>query len=235
MLNLSQKSNGINRANVWLSSLKIEDETKKVEYILKVLDLESNFGRFRQSLDLYMLILNSIDIKSLPNNLNKIIKYLNILHYPSKYPEENLSKLILLPKKSIWDLSLIKKYKAWGYVEFAEAHGMLPPAKDWNSLLKEFQPNLDNNKSNRWSSNNNYKNFVLSRAIKSKSERGNNINAILLIARFFDDNSLTNFDLNNLIIIETAMNLMGLDNLAKKIRTEILVAKFTNFNANNVK
>ena len=236
MLNLSQKSNGINRANVWLSSLKIEDESKKVEYILKVLDIESNFGRFRQSLDLYIPILNLIDIKSLPNNLNKIIKYLNILYNPSKYPEENLSKLILLPKKSIWDLSLIKKYKAWGYVEFAEAHGMLPPAKDWNSLLKEFQPNLDNkNKLNRWSRNDNYKNFVLRRSIKSKSEKGHNIHAILLIARLFNDNSLPNFDLNNLIAIETAMNLMGLNNLAKKIRTEILVAKFTNFNANNVK
>ena len=77
LLNLSQKSNGINRANVWLSSLKIEDESKKVEYILKVLDIESNFGRFRQSLDLYIPILNLIDIKSLPNNLNKIIKYLD--------------------------------------------------------------------------------------------------------------------------------------------------------------
>ena len=83
MLNLSQKSNGINRANVWLSSLKIEDESKKVEYILKVLDIESNFGRFRQSLDLYIPILNLIDIKSLPNNLNKIIKYLNILYNPT--------------------------------------------------------------------------------------------------------------------------------------------------------
>ena len=147
-----------------------------------------------------------------------------------------MSKLILLPKKSIWDLSLIKKYKAWGYVEFAEALGMLPPAKDWDSLLKEFQPNLDNkNKSNKWSRNDNYKNFILRRSIKSKSEKGHSIHAILLIARLFNDNSLPNFDLNNLIAIETAMNLMGLNNLAKKIRTEILVAKFTNFNANDVK
>ena len=73
------------------------------------------------------------------------------------------------------------------------------------------------------------------RSIKSEAEQGHNIHAILLIARLFDENSLPNFDLNNLIVMETAMNLMGLDNLAKKIRTEILVAKFTNFNTNNVK
>ena len=56
-----------------------------------------------------------------------------------------------------------------------------------------------------------------------------------MIARLFNDNSLSNFDLSNLIVVETAMKLMGLDNLAKKIRTEVLVAKFTNFNVNNVK
>ena len=37
LLNLSEKSNGINRANVWLSSLNMEDDLKKVEYILKIL------------------------------------------------------------------------------------------------------------------------------------------------------------------------------------------------------
>ena len=58
---------------------------------------------------------------------------------------------------------------------------------------------------------------------KSKSEKGHNIHAILLIARLFNDNSLSNFDLSNLIVVETAMKLMGLDNLAKKLELKCLL------------
>ena len=54
---LSEQSNGINRANVWLSTLKMKDNLKKVDYILKILDIENNLGRFKQSLELYLPIL----------------------------------------------------------------------------------------------------------------------------------------------------------------------------------
>ena len=34
--NLAENSNGINRANVWLSALEMKDNIKKVDYILKI-------------------------------------------------------------------------------------------------------------------------------------------------------------------------------------------------------
>ena len=234
LLNLSEKSNGINRANVWLSSLNINDELKKVEYILKVLEIENDLGRIKQSLDLYMPILNSVEIKSLPSKLNNIIKYLQVLHNPNNFLKHDLSKLILLSKKDVWNLKIINKHHAWGYVKYIENSGMLVGDYNWYKLIEEMQPNIKNQKFKyRWIGDDSYKNFVLRKAIEQKANNGKNIHTLILVGRLFGDGLLNNFDLNNLVTIEVALKKIGLEDLATKLRKEIITSKFTNLKIEN--
>ena len=234
LFNLSEKSNGINRANVWLSSLNINDEVKKVEYILKVLEIENDFGRIKQSLDLYMPILNSLEIKSLPSKLNNIINYLQVLHNPNNYLEHDLSKLILLSKKSVWNLKIINKHHAWSYVKYIENSGMLVGDHNWYKLIEEIKPNTKNqNFTYKWTGDDSYKSFVIRKAIEQNSSNGKNIYTLLLVGRLLGNEALNNFDLNNLISIEVALKKIGLEYLATELRKEIIISKFTNLKVEN--
>ena len=234
LLNLSEKSNGINRANVWLSSLNMKDDLKKVEYILKVLEIENDLGRIKQSLDLYMPILNSIEIKSLPSKLNKIIDYLKVLHNPNNHLDNDLSKLILSPKKGVWNLDIINKHHAWGYIKYIENSGMLAKDHNWYKLIEKMQSNSKTqNFSYRWSGDESYRSFVIRKAIEQKSNNGDKIHTLLLVGRLLGNESLNNFDLDNLTSIEIALKKIGLEDLAKELRTEVITSKFTNIKIEN--
>ena len=70
---LNEDANGLNRAHVWLAALGINDDVEKVNYILKILEIESQLGRLNQTLDLYLPILISAQGKALPSSMNKKI------------------------------------------------------------------------------------------------------------------------------------------------------------------
>ena len=227
---LSENSNGINRANVWLSVLKMKDDIKKVGYILKILDIENNLGRFKQSLELYLPILNSLDKKLLTKNFNKKIKFLQILNNPKKHLDDNLSKMILLRKGIEWDLNIIKKHQAWDLTSFLENSGMASPKVNWYELIDKSETSHDiKNRQEIWSKNLNYNNLLLSKAIKQKAANGENIQSLMLIGRLFDDNLIQNFDINNLFILEESLKKMDLEGLAEKLRIEILTSKFSQY------
>ncbi len=226
--NLAENSNGINRANVWLSALEMKDNIKKVDYILKILDIENDLGRFKQSLELYLPILSSLDRKLLTESFNKKIKLLRILHNPKNFPENNLSRMILLSKGKEWNLAIIKKHQAWGLTSYLENSGMLSPNINWFELIDKSEIKVDiKNSQEIWSKNLNFNNLLLSKAIEQKALKGENIQSLILIGRLFNDNLIQNFDINNLLILEEALKKMGLEDLGEQLRMEILISKFS--------
>ncbi len=228
--NLYENSNGINRANVWLSALKMKDDLKKVGYILKVLDIENDLGRFSEALDLYMPILNSLDKKLLTDDFNNKIKFLNILNNPRKNIENDLSKMILLSKGSYWDIDLIEKNKAWELTNYLEKSGMKSPNINWFQLINNKKSEINFKLSPEiWTKNLSFNNFLLNKSIEQKVMNKEYAHSLLLMGRLFDDKFLKNFNMNNLYILEDSLRKMALEDLGKKIRIEILTSKFSQF------
>ena len=52
---------------------------------------------------------------------------------------------------------------------------------------------------------------------------------ILLIARMIGNNSLIDVDLNNLVIIRSALTKIGFNDLANKLTHEIMASKLLNY------
>ena len=105
---------------------------KKVNYILDILEIENKLGRLNQTLDLYLPSLISIKGKALPNSLNQKIKYLQILHKPKTFYENEIAKMLLVSKGSSWNLKFISENNSWGLVPYLESSGMKSPDVNWN-------------------------------------------------------------------------------------------------------
>ncbi len=223
---LNQNANGLNRAHVWLASIEINDDVEKVNYILDILEIENKLGRLDQTLDLYLPSLTSIQGKALPNNLNQKIKYLQILHKPENFSENEISKILLVSKGSSWDLKFISENNSWGLVPYLEASGMKSPNENWSDFLERFDFNKNNaDNFSIWSNSINYKSFLINRAVQDKSKNDEKVQTILLIARLIKDRKLRNFELTNLQTLEKSLSQIGLEKLGSSIRLEILSSK----------
>jgi hypothetical protein len=209
-----------------LASIGLNDDVEKVNYILDILEIENKLGRLNQTLDLYLPSLISIQGKALPNSLNQKIKYLQILHKPKTFYENEIAKMLLVSKGSSWNLKFISENNSWGLVPYLESSGMKSPNVNWTDFMERFD--FNNNKTDSysiWSSPINYKSFLINRAIQEKSKNGQKVKTILLIARLIKDRKLKNLELTNLQNIEKSLSEIGLGKLGSDLRLEVLSSK----------
>ena len=228
--NFLKEPNGYNRANVWLSIIKIKDDIKKVNSILKMIKSETNNGRFNDVIGLYLNLLNEIDNSSLPKELNQSIERLKISSNPDLYPDNSFANIISLVEGKTWDFKLISKENAWPLIPIIEKAGMIEPNSiNWMNYLKDLNEiNLLEDKYLKWESNYNLRRFLLTKSIEEAAKNNNKTLTVLLIARLIGDNPLIDFDLNSLITIKNSLKLIGLENLSKIITQEIMTSKIVN-------
>ncbi len=228
--NFLKEANGYNRANVWLSIIKIKDDIKKVNSILKMIKSETSNGRFNDVIDLYLNLLNEIDNSSLPQELNQSIERLKISSNPDMYPNNNIANIISLAEGQTWDFNLISKEKAWPLIPIVEKAGMIEPNSiNWMNYLRDLKEiDLEEDKYLKWESNYNLKRFLLTKSIEEAAKNNNKTLTVLLTARLIGDNPLIDFDLNSLIIIRNSLNSIGLKKLSKIITQEIMTSKIVN-------
>ena len=228
--NFLKEPNGYNRANVWLSIIKIKDDIKKVNSILKMIKSETNNGRFNDVIGLYLNLLNEIDNSSLPQELNQSIERLKISSNPDMYPNNNFANIISLAEGQTWDFNLISKEKAWPLIPIIEKAGMIEPNSiNWMNYLRDLKEiDLEEDIYLKWESNYNLRRFLLTKSIEEAAKNNNKTLTVLLTARLIGDNPLIDFDLNSLITIRNSLNSIGLENLSKIITQEIMTSKIVN-------
>ena len=228
--NFLKEPNGYNRANVWLSIIKIKDDIKKVNSILKMIKSETNNGRFNDVIGLYLNLLNEIDNSSLPQELNQSIERLKISSNPDLYPNNNFANIISLVEGKTWDFNLISKEKAWPLIPIIEKAGMIEPDSiNWMNYLRDLKEiDLEEDIYLKWESNYNLRRFLLTKSIEEAAKNNNKTLTVLLTARLIGDNPLIDFDLNSLITIRNSLNSIGLENLSKIITQEIMTSKIVN-------
>ena len=228
--NFLKEPNGYNRANVWLSIINIKDDIKKVNSILKMVNSETNNGRFSDVIGLYLNLLNEIDNSSLPQELIQSIERLKISSNPDLYPNNNFANIISLAEGQTWDFNLISKEKAWPLIPIVEKAGMIEPNSiNWMNYLKDLKEiDLEDGIYLKWESNYNLRRFLLTKSIEEAAKNDNKTLTVLLTARLIGDNPLIDFDLNSLITIRNSLNSIGLENLSKIITQEIMTSKIVN-------
>lgn len=222
--------NGYNRANIWLGIINMKDEITQAKSILSIIKSETYNGRFSDVISLYITILNDIKASSLTLELNDSIKKLKVLSDPYSYPDNDLSNLILLIEGKTWDWNLIEKEKALPLIPILEKAGMLEPTSiNWLDYLKNLkEDDYKEDDYSKWDNSYNRKRFILIKSIEEAAKNDNKALTVLLAARLIGDNPLVDFDLNNLIIIRSSLNKIGLVNLANKITQEIMTSKLVN-------
>ncbi len=228
--NFLKEPNGYNRANVWLSIIKINDDIKKVNSILKMIKSETNNGRLSDVLGLYLNLLNEIDNSSLPQELNQSIERLKISSNPDLYPDNDFANIISLVEGKKWDFNLISKENAWPLIPIIEKAGMIEPNSiNWINYLRDLKEiNLEEDIYLKWESDYNLRRFLLTKSIEEAANNNNKTLTVLLIARIIGDNPLIDFDLNSLITIRNSLKSIGFDNLSKIITQEIMTSKIVN-------
>ena len=222
--------NGYNRANIWLGIINMKDEITQAKSILSIIKSETNNGRFSDVISLYLTILNDIEASSLTLELNETIKKLNVSSDPYSYPDNDLSNLILLIEGKTWDWNLIEKEKALPLIPILEKAGMVEPTDiNWLDYLKNLkEDDYKEDNYSKWDNSYNRKRFILIKSLEEAAKNDNKALTVLLAARLIGDNPLVDFDLNNLIIIRSSLNKIGLVNLANKITQEIMTSKLVN-------
>ncbi len=228
--NFLKEPNGYNRANVWLSIIKIKDDIKKVNSILKMIKSETNNGRFSDVIGIYLNLLNEIDNSSLPQELNQSIEMLKISSNPDLYPNNKFANIISLAEGQTWDFNLISKEKAWPLIPIVEKAGMIEPNSiNWMNYLRDLKEiDLEEDIYLKWESKYNLRRFLLTKSIEEAAKNNNKTLTLLLTARLIGDNPLIDFDLNSLISIRNSLNSIGLENLSKIITQEIMTSKIVN-------
>ena len=228
--NFNIEPNGYNRANIWLNIINMKDEIKQAKSILRIIKSETNNGRFSDVINLYLTILNDINTSSLTQELNESIKKLKVSSDPESYPDNNLSNIILLIQGKTWDWNLIVKEKALPLIPILEQSGMLEPtSSNWLGYLENLkEDDLKEDNYSKWESNYDFKRFILTKSIEEAAKKDSKALTILLTARLIGDNPLVDFDLNDLIVVRSSLNKIGLVNLANRITQEIMTSKIVN-------
>jgi hypothetical protein len=229
--NYIKKPNGLSRANVWFSILTLKDDIKKAETILNFLKLEAKVGRFYDSVNLYLPILNQIQNSSLTKELNDEITKINIASNPSLYEGNNLANMLMLKRGTEWDWNLILKQKAWPIIPIIERAGMKEPESiKWLDFINKFnKQRFDEVEYNKWNRNFDLNTHILSKSIEQAAKKDEKSLTILLAARLIGNNPFEDFDLNYLLTLRQALLDIGFDDLANNLTYEIITSKVLNF------
>ena len=229
--NYLKKPNGYNRANIWLSIISIKDDIEKVESILKFMKLEFKAGRFHDTVNLYLPILEKINSSSLTKELNNSIEKLRISKNPNSYPENSLANILTLRKNQKWDWNLILNEKAWPIIPIIEKAGMKQPKSiSWiKNINKYSDQSFEGNEYNKWNKNYNLNTFILTKSIEQAAIKDEKALTILLVARLVGDSPFVDFDLEHLLLIRKVFTKLGYFDLANKLTLEIMTSKFITF------
>ncbi len=226
-----KKPNGQSRANVWLSILTLQDDIKKAKSILNFLNYETKAGRFFDSASIYLPILEQINGGSLTKELNEEIEKIKVTYNPSLYENNNLANILMLKKDEEWDWEIILKEKAWQIIPIIEKAGMKEPSSiNWLNYLDKFNEiKFDEVEFDKWNTMVNVNTYTLAKGIEEAANKNNKSLTILLVARMIGNNSLIDVDLNNLVIIRSALTKIGFNDLADKLTHEIMASKLLNY------
>lgn len=231
LTNFSKEPNGYNRANVWLSIITLKDDLIKAQSILDVVKLETKNGRLNEAIKLYLPILKQIDSSALTKDIIDTIEKLNVVADPKAFPENNLANMIMLKKGYEWDWSYISKTNAWNLIPIVEKAGMMEPMSiNWFEYINTINnDNVENEIFSKWDGSQNVKKFILTKSITQASESDQKTLTVLLIARLISDTPLIDLDLNNLLVIRSALSKIGLEDLGNNITYEVMSSKLINF------
>ena len=104
-----------------------------------------------------------------------------------------------------------------------------PTSSNWLGYLKNLkEDDFKENNYSKWESNYDFKRFILTKTIEEAAKNNRKALTILLTARLIGDNPLVDFDLNDLIVVRSSLNKIGLVNLANRITQEIMTSKIVN-------
>ena len=222
---LKSDPSGLNRAKVWLKTLKIRDSSEKAEFILKSLLIESNHNNSRIATNLYIPTLISLKTNSLSKSQAQIINHLHSLNNPQKFSDAPFSKIILNPKNKVWEEDFISKHNAWNIVNFLSYLEMRSPDIAWESklnfTLKDVKTTND-----KFSLNVSRKDFILSRSISKNIKEKNYLKAILLIGKLIDSTELQLLNLSTFQEIDMYLTNLDFLTLRDEFRKEVLFKKF---------
>jgi hypothetical protein len=188
-------------------------------------------GRFYDSVNLYLPILNQIKNSSLTKELNDTINKLNIASNPSLYEGNNLANILMLKKGEEWDWNLILNQKAWPIIPIIEKAGMKEPKSiKWLSFVNQFnKQNFDEFEYNKWNRNFDLNTYILSKSIEQAAKKNKKSLTILLIGRLIGSNPFEDFELNYLLTLRQALLDVGFEDLANNLTYEIMTFKVLDF------
>ena len=137
----------------------------------------------------------------------------------------------MLNKNKNWDWELILKEKAWPIIPIIEKSGMKEPNSiKWLDYVNSSNEiNWEEDSLIKWKNSYSLKNFTLTKSIEQAAKNDKKALTVLLIARLMEETPLVDFDLNNMLVIRSALFKIGLDDLANNITFEIMTSKFFNF------
>ena len=227
----ANKPNGYSRANVWMSIISLNDDIKQVEAIFRILKSEMKYGRFHNSVNLYLPILEKINSSSLTKKLNDLIKIIKIAANPNLFSNDSLANILMLKKDKVWDWNIILKEKAWSLIPVLEEAGMIEP-KSFNWLNIVDEPNqeiFEETKFNKWDVNYNLKSFLLTKSIEQASNSNKKTLTLLLLGRLLGNNPIIDFDIAQLLIIRQSLFNIGFVDLANNLTLEVMTSKLITF------
>ena len=222
---LNLNPNGLSRAKVWLSSLKIKDSSEKAGFILKSLLIESNHNNSKIATNLYVPTLISLKTNSLSQSQVQIINHLYNLNNPEKFVDSPFSKMILNPKNKVWDEKFVSQHNAWNIINFLDYLEMQSPDITWEDKLN-FNLKKVKTTNDKFSLNVSPQDFILSRSISENIREKNYLKAILLIGKLIDSTELQFLNLTTFQEIDMYLTDLDFLILRNEFRNEVLFKKF---------
>ena len=128
---LTNKADGVSRAQVWLFSQKIKDNATKASFLLKIFSIEDKNRNLYNSINLYLPVLVNLEKKTLSQSQLQIINHIQILKFPQEFSDDNLSQIINMNSNMTLSYDVIEKYKAWNLINYLKRSGMIMPQINW--------------------------------------------------------------------------------------------------------
>lgn len=222
---LNSNPNGLNRAKIWLNTIKIKDSSEKAEFILRSLIIENKHNNSKIASDLYIPTLISLKTNSLSQSQTQRINYIYNLNNPEKFLDTPFSQILLDPKNKVWDEQFISQHNAWNFVNFLSYLGMKSPSITWESKLS-FTSNNTKKLNEKFSLNVSHEDFILSKAISDNIKEKNYLKAILLIGKLIGNKELKFLNLTTFQAIDMYLTDLDLLTLRDEFRKEVLYKKF---------
>ena len=229
---LTNKADGVSRAQVWLFSQKIKDNATKASFLLKIFSIEDKNRNLYNSINLYLPVLVNLEKKTLSQSQLQIINHIQILKFPQEFSDDNLSQIINMNSNMTLSYDVIEKYKAWNLINYLKRSGMIMPQINWEKELYNLpKKSLLINK--KWSNDNSYNEFILEKSIEDDIMNGKKISALLKIGNLIGKKDLKFINLNSFFVINKALDDIGLNELRSETKNEIFFYKFFDLRIND--